>query len=113
MLTPRGVFDAEYQLFRLKAAPDAARYPVGVGNMVVGTVEEVGAEVTDLAPATRLRVIGGFADVVVTAVERCSPRHGLAHAVCLDPAEFAFNAVRDGHVRLGDNVAIFSWAPSG
>jgi threonine dehydrogenase-like Zn-dependent dehydrogenase len=27
-------------------------------------------------------------------------------AVCLDPAEFAFAAVRDGHVRIGDAVAV-------
>ena len=28
-------------------------------------------------------------------------------AVCLDPADFALGAVRDGHVRLGDAVAVF------
>jgi threonine dehydrogenase-like Zn-dependent dehydrogenase len=28
-------------------------------------------------------------------------------AMCYDPAQFALGAVRDGHVRLGDNVAVF------
>ena len=28
-------------------------------------------------------------------------------AVCVDPADFAFAAVRDGHVRIGDAVAVF------
>lgn len=106
---PRGAFDPEYQLFR-PAAPDAARYPVGVGNMVVGTVEEVGHEVTELAAGDRVCAYSGFADVVVTAAERCwKMPTGMdwRSAVCLDPAEFAFNAVRDGHVRIGDAVAVF------
>lgn len=106
---PRGVFDPEYQLFQ-PAAPGAARYPVGVGNMVVGVVEEVGAEVTALAPGDRVCAYSGFADVVVTAAERCwkmPPGMDWRSAVCLDPAEFAFNAVRDGHVRIGDAVAVF------
>ena len=28
-------------------------------------------------------------------------------AVCLDPTDFALGAVRDGHVRIGDAVAVF------
>jgi threonine dehydrogenase-like Zn-dependent dehydrogenase len=106
---PRGLFDPEYQLFR-PAPPDAARYPVGVGNMVVGAVEEVGGEVSGLAPGDRVCAYSGFADVVVTAAERCwkmPPDMDWRSAVCLDPAEFAFGAVRDGHVRIGDAVAVF------
>lgn len=105
----RGVFDPEYQLFR-PAPRDAARYPVGVGNMVVGIVEEVGPEVTTLAPGDRVCVYSGFADAVVTAAERCWKMPldmDWRSAVCLDPAEFAFGAVRDGHVRIGDAVAVF------
>lgn len=104
----RGTFDPEYQLFR-PSPPDAARYPVGVGNMVVGTVEDVGPEVTALAPGDRVCAYSGFADVVVTRAERCwkmPPGMDWRSAVCLDPAEFAFGAVRDGHVRIGDAVAV-------
>ena len=104
----RGVFDPDYQLFR-PSPPDAARYPVGVGNMVVGTIEEVGAEVTSLVPGDRVCTYSGFADVVVTTAERCwkmPPGMDWRSAVCLDPAEFAFGAVRDGHVRIGDAVAV-------
>ena len=34
-------------------------------------------------------------------------------AVCLDPADFALGAVRDGHVRLGDAVAVFGMGAIG
>jgi len=105
----RGVFDPEYQLFR-PAPPGAERYPVGVGNMVVGTVEEVGSEVITLAPGDRVCTYSGFADQVVTDADRCwkmPPGMDWRSAVCLDPAEFAFDAVRDGHVRIGDAVAVF------
>ena len=29
------------------------------------------------------------------------------NALCLDPAQFALGGIRDGHVRLGDRVAVF------
>ena len=34
-------------------------------------------------------------------------------AVCLDPADFALGAVRDGHVRIGDAVAVFGMGAIG
>ena len=73
-----------------------------------GVVEEVGR--SDGPPGDRVCAYSGFADVVVTAAERCwkmPPGMDWRSAVCLDPAEFAFNAVRDGHVRIGDAVAVF------
>ncbi|KKL84828.1 hypothetical protein LCGC14_1960850, partial [marine sediment metagenome] len=36
-----------------------------------------------------------------------SPELSSASAVCLDPADFALGAIRDGHVRLGDAVVVF------
>ena len=29
------------------------------------------------------------------------------NALCFDPAQFALGGIRDGHVRLGDRVAVF------
>ena len=34
-------------------------------------------------------------------------------AVCLDPADFALGAIRDGHIRLGDAVAVFGMGAIG
>jgi len=83
-----------------------------VGNMGVGVVEAVGPAVGDFrsgdrvygympvrevhqAPAAALRLLH--------LPDRLSPEA----AVCVDPAHVAFVAVRDGKVRLGDNVAVF------
>ncbi len=109
----RGAWDRELLLFRRPEEEEEARpaYPVGVGNMAVGPVVEVGPDVRELAVGDRVCVYGGFAETHTVAASRCwkmtdagpSP----ASAVCLDPAEFALGAIRDGHVRVGDVVAVF------
>ncbi|MGI6375031.1 MAG: zinc-binding dehydrogenase [Anaerolineae bacterium] len=105
----RGRYNSALQLFEPVADP-AALYPFAVGNMIVGTVEAAGPSVSRLAVGDRVCVYSGFADVVVREERHCWPLPAdmpWQTAVCLDPAEFALGAVRDGHVRLGDNVALF------
>jgi len=104
---PRGHFDGEYKVFDNNSQP--IRYPVALGNMCVGEVIEVGVEVSAHKVGDRVFSFGSLKE------EHVWPQHVRAlpakmswqAAVCLDPADFALGAVRDGHVRLGDGVAVF------
>lgn len=105
----RGVFDREYMLFRQPEEPRPA-YPVGVGNMVVGPVVQIGLMVRELEVGDMVCAYGGFAETRTVEEVRCwKVPKGMSwkSAVCLDPADFAMGAVRDGHVRVGDAVAVF------
>ena len=105
----RGVFDQEYRLFRNPTEMTSV-YPMPAGNMVVGFIEEVGSTVTRVSVGNRVCTFSGFCDQAVASEERCwIMPEGMPwqSAVCLDPAEFALGAVRDGHVRVGDTVAVF------
>lgn len=105
----RGSYDRDYQLFQ-KSPQQRPPYPVAVGNMLVGPVEEIGAGVTRFAVGDRVCVYSGFAETRVASEAACwklAPGMSWKSAVCLDPVEFAFAAVRDGQVRLGDAVVVF------
>jgi threonine dehydrogenase-like Zn-dependent dehydrogenase len=103
----RGGYDSAAGVFtRVPASP----YPSAVGNMVVGTVTEVGPGVTKLAAGDRALAYSGFRTTATAHERECwKLPEGLAwqSAVCIDPADFALGAVRDGHVRLGDAAAVF------
>lgn len=104
---PRGTLDREYLLFR-PGAPMVS-YPAGVGNMCVGTVVEVGPDVTKLAEGDRVFEHSCFREVCVwpETVRKLPEGVSWKAAVCVDPAEFALGAIRDGNVRMGDAVAVF------
>jgi threonine dehydrogenase-like Zn-dependent dehydrogenase len=103
-------WDAEMRLF--VPNPDAAPYvPTerGVGNIVVGSVVERGADATRFAIGDR---VYGYAQIAETAQgpeKNWEKLDGLTEigAVCTDPAHVAFVAVRDGNIRIGDSVAVF------
>lgn len=104
----RGAFDAAKQMHVASGVVWA--YPIGLGNMNVGIVEELGPGVTTLKAGDRVLYGCNFRP---TAVRRASDVWQLPAdiswkaAVCLDPLTFALGAVRDGGVRIGDAVAIF------
>ena len=110
----RGRFDRELHLFLDADTPHRSEHPVG--NMVVGTVEAVGAGVTEFSVGDRVTAHSPFRDLIARDAGRCwkLPRNmPWQSAVCLDPAEFAMGAVRDGHVRVGDAVAVFGMGAIG
>ncbi|MBM3234893.1 zinc-binding alcohol dehydrogenase [Candidatus Poribacteria bacterium] len=103
-------YDGEWQMF----FPEAGRniFPVGLGNMAVGVVAEVGSSVKKFKPSDRVFCHTNFRQTVTRNEDNADLRHlpeGMSWkaAVCIDPAEFALGAVRDGHVRVGDAVAVF------
>ena len=97
--------------------PEAVGWcPSGVGNMLVGPVAEVGPEVTKLAIGDGVVVYSGFRETWTGRADACRKLpEGMSwkSAVCLDPADFAMAAVRDGHVRIGDAVAAFGMGAIG
>lgn len=100
-------YDPEWQMFR--GVPSQQRFPMSLGNMVVGEVVEVGSEVTRLKVGD---VVFRHASLRETHVwPETVPKlpEGMAWqtVVCWDPLGFALAALRDGHVRLGDHVAVF------
>lgn len=110
----RGAWDKDMQLH----APDGMlwEYPLPLGNMVVGTITEVGGAVTSRRVGERVYTYSGFAETCVSDEAGCwSLPDGVAwqSAVMLDPAEFAIGAIRDGHVRFGDVVAVFGMGAIG
>jgi threonine dehydrogenase-like Zn-dependent dehydrogenase len=103
-------FDQVQRLF-LDAEPDAESsqgQPHGTGTTGVGTVVEVGPQVTRWKVGDR---VFGFMDVRET--NRCSQdrlwRLGNIDphlALCVEPAYVAFHCVRESQVRYGDTVVV-------
>ena len=110
---PRGGYDAEFQVFTNQR--EGVRYPFRAGNICVGEVIEVGSEATRLQLGDTVFHYGSFCEEhvwpdTVRALPEGVPWQA---AVCLDPADFALGALRDGHVRIGDAVAVFGMGAIG
>ena len=103
---PRGHFDSELRIFDHQG--EGVQYPVPLGNMGVGEVVELGPGVTQLKEGDRIFAYGAFREEHVwpETARRLPADVPWQAAVCLDPADFALGAVRDGHVRIGDAVAV-------
>ena len=104
--SPRGCFDSELRIFDHQG--EGVQYPVSLGNMGVGQVVELGPNVTRLKEGDRVFAYGPFREEHVwpETARRLPADVPWQAAVCLDPADFALGAVRDGHVRIGDAVAV-------
>lgn len=102
-------YDPEQRLFVPRDQPSPG-FPIRLGNMFVGRVEAVGPGVSSLSVGQRVYGWSGSRDSHTLPVARFHPMpDGLTpeQAVCLDPAEFALDAVRAAGVRLGDRAAVF------
>jgi threonine dehydrogenase-like Zn-dependent dehydrogenase len=84
-------------------------FPKPLGNMAVGVISEIGADVTQFRVGDR--VFGHFPIRETQTVDesQADPMpDGLTNeaAVCLDPVVMAL-AIRDANIKLGDSVAVF------
>jgi threonine dehydrogenase-like Zn-dependent dehydrogenase len=110
---PRGAFDNTMHIHR--AEIPGVNFPVRLGNIIVGEVIEIGNEVTMHRVGDMVFNYGSFAHEHVwpETVRRLPLSVPWQAATCLDPADFAIGALRDGHVRLGDAVAVFGMGAIG
>ena len=78
-----------------------------VGNTTVGSVIEVGSDVSHLKEGDRVYLYGGFKSVHQGSHFK-QLTDGLIPeaACCIDPADIAMAAVRDGNVRIGVRVIV-------
>lgn len=112
---PRGRYDQELGIFTGDAELQE-NFPALLGNMCIGEVVETGSAVTELRRGDRVFAHGGFRQEQVWRADRVRVLpEGVSWqaATCLDPTDFALGAVRDGHVRLGDAVAVFGMGAIG
>jgi threonine dehydrogenase-like Zn-dependent dehydrogenase len=105
----RGRWDGVKQMF----VPGGVtwNYPIPLGNMQVGIVEQTGRDLDGYRPGDRILYFGAFAPTSVIGETETWKLHANTSwkaATCLDPATFALCALRDGDLRIGDSVAIFS-----
>ena len=105
----RGQWDAAKGMFVPGGV--AWNYPIPLGNMQVGIVEAVGSGVARYAVGDRVVYFGGFAPSAVIEEGsgwKIGAETNWKSATCVDPATYAFCALQDGRVGIGDAVAIFS-----
>jgi threonine dehydrogenase-like Zn-dependent dehydrogenase len=103
-------YHPDWRLFVEPTETAGSPFPLRLGNMFVGRVEAVGAGVAGVSEGDRVYGWAGARDSHTVAATRVRPAHPEltpSEIVCLDPGEFAYGAVRDGGVRLGDRVAVF------
>ena len=85
-------------------------YPIKLGNMNVGVVEEAGQGCTRYRKGDRVFYFGNFRPMSTVSEALCWSLPKQANwkaAVCLDPLSYALCALRDGNIRVGDAVAVF------
>ena len=112
----RGAYDGELGVFLRGQGEFGPPGPMDIGNMFVGEVVEVGGAVAGLKVGDTVLGYGGFREMHTVKASGCwKMPAGLSwkSAVCLDPADFAMAAVRDGKVRIGDAVAVFGMGAIG
>ena len=105
-------FDGEGGLFMPIENPQPPDFGNGMalGNMAVGTVEEVGPDVTGLSVGDRVYGYLPIRETHTVAASRVSlAPEGLSDEalVSLDPAMVAFTGIREAKVTLGETVAVF------
>ena len=106
----RGRFDSELQLFMSDDSSASTGDARPIGNMVVGTVVAVGDGVEGFKLGETVTAHAPLREEQTVSGERCwsvPETVSWQSAVCLDPAQFALGAIRDGNVRVGDAVAVF------
>jgi len=84
-----------------------------VGNTTAGTVIAVGNDVKHLKEGDRVYGYGGFRTVHQGSHFKKLGEMTPESVCCMDPADFAMEAVRDAYVRIGDNVIIFGMGAIG
>lgn len=105
-------FDTNLRLF--VEAPEAGLQHSGrrpFGNTTVGTVIEVGKNVTKFKVDDKVFTYGPIAEMILAEegnpyLEHLVSPMTASDALCMDPAYFAYGAIRDAGAKPGDNVIV-------
>jgi 2-desacetyl-2-hydroxyethyl bacteriochlorophyllide A dehydrogenase len=84
-------------------------FPIGLGNMAVGRITELGDGVDGLALGQRIAGYGPLRQTHTWRADRALTMPDSMtwqDAVCYDAAHFALAGVRDARLRAGDHVAV-------
>lgn len=103
-------FDEELQLFLPDSEATARPFGMRPGNMWVGKIIELGAGVEGFSIGQRIAGYGPLRNTQTLSAGAAllmPEKMTWKQAVCYDPTQFALGGIRDGHVRCGDNVAVF------
>ncbi len=85
-------------------------FPMGLGNMCVGRITDIGEGVEGYSIGDQVAGYGNLKEThtwPAQGIYRMNERMTWKEAVCFDPAQFALSGIRDGQLRLGDRVAVF------
>ena len=102
-------YDEKTNIFRKREVKETVVGKMGLGNMWVGEITELGRGVTGFAVGER---VAGYGNLRNTHTPKAAKLLKMPEsmswqtAVCFDPLQFALGAVRDSHVRLGDRVLV-------
>lgn len=108
-------FNEEWKMFMPRKEGAARGIVFGefqLGNMVVGSICEIGEDVTEYKLGDQVCTYGPIMEtVIVNAVDnyklrKMSEGSSWKNAVYYDPAQFAMSGVRDANVRAGDYVVV-------
>lgn len=110
-----GKFDDEWKVFTQRDPEEPRGIEFGdlpIGNMFVGTIIQVGSDVTEYELGDRVCSYGPIKETqIINAVDnyklrKMSKEMSPLNAVCYDPAQFALGGIRDANVRMGDHVVV-------
>ncbi len=103
-------WDNDQRIFLPRQAQPSNGFPMALGNMTVGTITEIGPQVSAFSVGDRVfghLPIRETHTVPASRVTLLPEGMSAEAAVYWDPAEFALGAVRDANIRLGERVAVF------
>ena len=108
------LFDEDWRLFlERKDGTHGTGNGLALGNQWVGVIAEKGGGVERFRVGDRVCGYGSIRETQIIDAEHepflleVPETMPWKSALCLDPAQFALGGIRDGHVRLGDRVAVF------
>ncbi len=102
-------YDENTHIFRKREKAIVYDGTLGLGNMFVGKIIELGEGVEGLQIGQRVAGYGNLKNTHIVRAEELlimPETMSWKEAVCYDPLQFAIGGIRDGHVRVGDRVLI-------
>lgn len=101
-------YDEEARIFKDKE-PEKNQWRMGLGNMWVGQIVEIGEGVEGFSIGERVAGYGYLSSTHTAPAKsllKMPESMKWQEAVCYDPMQFALSGLRDANVRIGDTVLV-------